>query len=251
MGNNASCKICGALSRLNTSMGRCRQCRTEIPAISVLDERGFIFDWLPFHCCNSDCVRLLALTMEPSDPGARQAPDPVMGAFRPLKYALRRLIVRPGEGFMITPIAKCSLRVEMARETREARWVLCSPFLLEEIRTINDAGLLCPDFGIVAVGDDPDGFLRKAPSMRHFSPRRLGKLTHYGAYRNGNGAFKVAEANKRAFALFVEEFEPDYCAFVREHVEWDWPMPEQELNRDMEIIFKWNRQMDPWRERLR
>ncbi|MDD5544697.1 MAG: hypothetical protein PHX83_16140 [Acidobacteriia bacterium] len=149
---------------------------------------------------------------------------------------------------MVTPIAKCSLKVKKAEETREARWMLCSRFLREEIGTMSEAGLLCPSFGIVTVGDQADGFLTKAPSMMEFTSSRLGKLTHYGAYRRG--AFRIADTDRKVFTRFFEEHKPLYCAFVREHVPWDQHKIDHELRRDMEILFKWNRQMDPWRERL-
>jgi hypothetical protein len=250
MENNAFCRIHEALNRVTRAMGECKRCRTEIPAIAALDEREFVFDWLPFHWCKSECVKLIVLTMEPSRPGERQEPGPVMSASRPLMYALRRLLLRPGNGFMITPIAKCSLEVSKAKETHDPRWDLCSRFLREEIEALSAAGLLCPDFGIVAVGNDPDGFLRKAPSMKEFSSRRLGKLTHYGAYNYGGRAFRIADTDQIAFARFLEEHGPSYRAFVREHVPWDQDKLDHELKHDMQILFKWNRQMDSWRERL-
>lgn len=248
-GNNASCRICEALNRVNAAMGKCRVCRTEIPAIGALGEREFVFDWLPFHSCNSECVKLIALTMEPANPGARQESDPVMSAFRPLKYALRRLLVRPGDGFMVTPIAKCSLDVSIATKTHGKRWDLCSPFLLQEIEALRKAELLCSNFFMVTVGDHPDGFLRKAPSVKEFSSRHLGKLTHYGAFRRGK--FKIAPTDQEAFDQFLEEHEPEYRAFVKEHVWWDQDKLDRELKQDMQILFKWDRQMQPWRDRLR
>jgi uracil-DNA glycosylase len=227
-------------------MAKCRLCRTEIPAIKALGEREFIFDWLPFHWGNSECVRLIALTMEPANPGARQESDPVMSASRLLIYALRRLLIRPEDGFMITPIAKCSLEVSKAKETHGQRWDLCSPFLLQEIDALKEARLLCPNFFVVTVGNHPDGVLTKGPSMKKFLPQRLGKLTHYGAFRE----FKIAPADQEAFAQFRKKHEPDYRAFVKEHVPWDQDKLGSELKQDMQILFKWDRQMDPWRERL-
>ena len=88
MGNHASCRICDALEQVNSAMAKCRLCRTGIPAIEASGEREFIFDWLPFHWPNSECVRLIALTMEPAKPGTAPVPGQDMGAFRPL-------IVRP------------------------------------------------------------------------------------------------------------------------------------------------------------
>jgi hypothetical protein len=231
-------------------MGKCRRCRTEIRTIGALGEDEFVFDRLPFHWCKSECVKLISLTMEPSSPGTTLEPGTEMGASRPLTYALRRLLVRPGDGFVITPIAKCSLKVKEAQKTRGQRWDLCSPFLLQEIDALGEARLLCPNFFMVTVGDHADGFLRKAPSMRKFSSRRLGKLTHYGASNYGGGAFKIADTDQIDFAKFLEKHEPEYRAFVREHVWWDLDKLDRELKGDMQILFKWNRQIDPWRERL-
>ena len=249
MGNNASCKICEALNQVNIAMGKCSLCRTEIQAIGALPERKFIFDWLPFHWHNSEHVKLIALTTEPSAPGARQEVDPVMSASRLLIYALRRLLVRPGDGFMITPIAKCSLEVSKATKTHGRRWDLCSPFLLQEIDALDEANLLCPKFFMVAVGNHPDGFLTKAPSMKNFLPHHLGKLTHYGAFRGGR--FRVSPAEQEAFAQFVEKHEPEYRDFVKEHVSWDQDKLDRELKHDMQILFMWNKEMEPWRECLR
>lgn len=248
MESSPICKICEALNQVNTAITRCKLCRTDIDTIAALGEREFVLDWLPFHWCKSECVKLIALTMEPSNPGVRQKPTPVPSASRPLKYALRRLLVQPTDGFLITPTAKCSLRTANARETQEVRWMLCSRFLREEIDALRGAGLLCPGFGIIAIGDHPDGFLCKAPSMRELSPMRLGKLTHYGALNYGG--FRLADTDQKAFARFLEEHEHDYRAFVSEHVCWDRERLDRELKGDMQILFKWDRQMAPWRERL-
>ena len=249
MGNHTSCRICEALEHVNTVMEKCRLCRTKIKDIELLGEHEFVFDWLPFHWPNSECVKLIALTMEPSDPGARREPDPVMSASRVLIYALRRLLVQPSDGFLITSIAKCSLTVKKASETHGQRWDLCSPFLLQEIDALMKTVLLCPNFSIVTVGNHPDGFLRKAPSMTKFVPQRLGKLTHFGAFRGGR--FKVVPAEEKAFARFVEKHEPDYRAFVKEHISWDQDELDRELGHDIQILFKWNQEMDPRRERGR
>src|SRR5690348_9270484 len=99
-----------------------------------------------------------------------------------------------------------------------------------------------------AVGNHPDRFLRKAPSMSEFLPRHLGKITHYGALNYGG--FRLADTDQKAFNRFLEKNESDYRAFVSDHVGDDLQKLDRELKGDMKILFKWDQEMDSWRERL-
>jgi hypothetical protein len=188
--------------------------------------------------------------MEPANPGARREEGPLPSADTDLKYALRRLLLtRQEDGFVITPIAKCSLETKYARPTQKERWRLCSPYLIEELRLLKEAGLLRADFVTVTVGNGPDRFLRGARCIREFTPRHLGKLTHYGAYRYG--WFKVAEADREAFERFWDDArKSDYRDFVGTYVKWDLPHLDSSLQRHGKILFKWSQQMEGWRARL-
>ena len=149
---------------------------------------------------------------------------------------------------MITPIAKCSIKVSMATKTHSNRWDLCSPFLLQEIDALVKADLLCPNFFMLTVGNHPDGVLTKG-TVHEEILAAASRETH-SLWRIPCGKFKIAAADKKAFAQFLEEHESDYRAFVTEHVWWDQDKLDREFKRDMEILFKWNQEMDPWREHV-
>lgn len=253
-----ACLICEALGPVNSDVERCPLCRTHIGDIAGLSKDEFRFDWLSFHCCPChsfpppvhNSVRLVVVTMEPPKPGQRQEPTPVMGGFRPLKYALARLLLAQStDGFLVSNVGKCSLAVKMAKPTMQQRWKLCCQFLRRETDALTNAGLLRPDFVLLSIGNDPLSFLNSEPSMRNFSDRCLGLVTHYGAHKYGK--FEIASSDKAAFAQFRVQHEADYRSFVKKHVPWDLPKLDRELTRDMEILFKWDRQMEPWKPPFR
>lgn len=64
------------------------------------------------------------------------------------------------------------------------------------------------------------------------------------------GRFGIAGADQQAFAAFAQRHEGPYGAFVHQHAPGNLPSLDRDLKREMKILFKWSRQMEPWRARV-
>ncbi len=185
-------------------------------------------------------VAWILIAWEPSFAAVRPDEEyPQPGRFNePLQFAVRTFLA-PGESYLITNMAKCTIRTgPLCNQTGGTRFELCKPWLVREIELIANN-----QTRLVSVGTKPinfsSGFVcgerQFAGRITHYSPRAW---PHFRAH---------ARAHDAEYREFRDETLDQYRSFCRDELP-DYAV-DRAIETDMVRLFKWKREMGEIAER--
>lgn len=117
-----------------------------------------------------------------------------------IQYSVERWLLRPGQGYYITDMAKCTVPVETARKTREPRYSLCASYLMREIDIVQPRA-------IVTIGLDAFRYLRdhrKPGWPAIFSVLHYSKVAQSHTERLLGADWRAEVPTESEFDAFVE-----------------------------------------------
>ena len=121
--------------------------------------------------------------------------DDAKSTLKLLKDSIDRFLLRCGETYHLTDLAKGAIPVKRAGIDREQRYEAWYPLLLEEIDLVGKPGA-----SIIAIGKDVEEFLRKS-DLEGKTGQRLHKIMHYSA-NAGRHWKREAEMDPEGFEAF-------------------------------------------------
>lgn len=178
-----------AVEELWQRVRACTRC-LEDRALALDRERYVPFPTVGLLPPGASQVRFVFVGWEPFDrwvkkAGSRSAANALIDAGRRnfdggrdescLQYAIEHWLLRDGEGYYFTDIAKCTISVALAGKTRRQRFDHCAMYLEEEIELLKPAA-------IIGVGREAYRYLRDHRRARWPA---IFRILHYGAQAAG------------------------------------------------------------------
>jgi hypothetical protein len=223
---------------------QCRLC-DDHPRIAELRKAGkFRYCWKPWRVSLPATVgqhgyEFLFIGMEPVS--ADLPPDgsePQPGGFsEPLRFSIQLFLFGHGRQptYLITNMARCSLPVTDARETRALRYQHCAAFLTREIHAAGP--MVC----LVSIGKEPQWFIESYRNDWYGDVQHIHRITHYANAANSHFE-RFATAHAAEYEVFKHDNRELYCQFRRGEGATR-TQSQFAAEHDMRRIFKWRHEL--------
>jgi hypothetical protein len=228
---------------LYAKVAACTRCRDGDELIRALPQADFKFHWISYWYPDDDGhSEYVFLAWESSFANVNAAGKyPRVGCFNePLHFAIRKFLACTR--YLITNMAKCTIRTRVAKDSRTFRYSQCVVFLRREMEL---AGASRAPI-VVAIGKNPAPFIKSHPEMYSaiFHQRAIPSISHYGRF---------ADEHRAEFEKFRQSVGEDYKCWLYEAYQgqlefgWHYSTFEKHPEQDLIRLFKWSREMEALR----